>query len=132
MRSQLLRNSLICISKRITPADVKFSILTIDNQAQRGSRAVLADSSANARNTAIEAAGRYIFAGWFTPDYETWFRGLEASLIAAGVPCDFQAAPKEPGAWERNTRRKHGFIPDTMNRYSGRIIIWIGSTTPIS
>jgi hypothetical protein len=67
----------------------------------------------------------YIVAGWYTPDYEHWYRRLEASLIEHRAPYDFTPVPKAPGGWEANTRLKPRLILDTMHRHPGKTIIWI-------
>jgi hypothetical protein len=67
----------------------------------------------------------YIVAGWFTPDYEKWFRRLEATLIEWNAPYDFTKVPKAPGGWEANTRLKPRLILDAMDRYPGKTLIWV-------
>jgi hypothetical protein len=67
----------------------------------------------------------YIVSGWYTPDYERWFRRSEASLIEHGAPFDFLAVPKAPGGWEANTRLKPRLILDAMHRQRGKSIAWI-------
>lgn len=81
----------------------------------------------------------YIAAGWFTPDYESWFKRLEQSLIEHGEPYDFRPVPKLPGGWERNTCRKPGFILEAMRRHPGKVIIFLdvdcvvtGSLAPLA
>lgn len=67
----------------------------------------------------------WIVCGWYTPDYEHWFRKLELSLIEHGAPYDFQAVPKIAGGWERNTCRKAGFVLDALDRHPGKTVIFL-------
>jgi hypothetical protein len=67
----------------------------------------------------------WIVCGWYTPDYEHWFKRLEQSLIEHQAPYDFQSVPKIAGGWERNTCRKAGFVLDALDRHPGKIVIFL-------
>jgi len=68
----------------------------------------------------------WIACGWYTPDYEHWFRNLERSLIEHSVPYhDFRSVPKIEGGWERNTCRKASFVLDALDRHPGKTVIFM-------
>ena len=67
----------------------------------------------------------WIVCGWYTPDYEHWFRRLEGTLIKHGAPYDFRAVPKIDGGWERNTCRKAGFALDALDHHPGKTVIFL-------
>jgi len=67
----------------------------------------------------------WIACGWYTPDYDHWFKRLEQSLIEHKAPYDFRAVSKLNGGWERNTCRKAGFVIDALDRNPGKTVIFL-------